>query len=110
MHIGRYCFGAATLKGEIYAVGGYDGGSSNTPINTVEVFCPKKKTWKMIKPMNVARAKVKAVAMDGCLYVVGGWDGSRELNSGEMYNPDLDTWSNLPNMKVPRCSHSLVVV
>ena len=64
----------------------------------------------MISPMRVARSGVKVVAMDGLLYVVGGWDGQQRLRSGEVYNPDTRVWSPLPDMKTPRSNHSLAVV
>ena len=64
----------------------------------------------MISPMRMPRSGVKVVAMDGMLYVVGGWDGQQRLRSGEVYNPDTRVWSPLPDMKTPRSNHSLAVV
>ena len=34
--------------------------------------------------MGTARSGVAAAALDGSLYVVGGWDGSRRLRTGEV--------------------------
>jgi N-acetylneuraminic acid mutarotase len=107
MHMARSDAGVATLKGNIYVVGGFDG---VVPTNTAEVFCPGTGRWSIISPMRVARSGVKVVAMDGLLYVVGGWDGQQRLRSGEMYNPDTMVWSDLPDMKTPRSNHSLAVV
>ena len=64
----------------------------------------------MIRSMRVARSGVKAVAMDGLLYVVGGWDGRQRLRSGEVYNPDTGMWTDLPDMMTPRSNHTLAVV
>merc|ERR1711872_444076 len=50
------------------------------------------------------------VAIDGLLYVVGGWDGSKILTSGEVYNPVTKEWKDLPDMITPRSNHSLAVV
>ena len=64
----------------------------------------------MIKSMRVGRSGVKAVAMDGLLYVVGGWDSQQRLMSGEVYNPDTDMWTDLPDKKTPRSNHTLTAV
>ena len=72
--------------------------------------------WSIINPMKVARDEVRAVAMDNRLYVVGGCDGSLEgdwdgvLRSGEVYDPATQEWTELPDMNLPRCAHSLVVL
>ena len=68
--------GASTLGGKIYMVGGFDGVA---PTFTAEVICPGRGNWKMIKSMRVCRSGVKTVAMDGLLFVVGGWDGQQRL-------------------------------
>jgi len=91
--------GAATLKGYIYVVGGFDG---EFPTNSVEMFSPNTGKWTLIKPMKEARSGVKVVAIDGLLYVVGGWDGSKILTSGEVYNPVTKEWKDLPDMITPR--------
>ena len=70
MHRARSDAGAATLKGNIYVVGGFDGVA---PTNTAEVFCPGTGRWSMISPMRVARVKV-VVVMNSVMYLVGRWD------------------------------------
>ena len=37
-----------------------------------------------VRSMASARSGVAAAALDGLLYVVGGWDGSRRLRTGEV--------------------------
>merc|ERR1719250_479749 len=48
--------------------------------------------------------------MDSMLFVVGGWDGKRRLRSGEVYDPETQEWTDLPDMCTPRSEHSLAVV
>ena len=60
--------------------------------------------------MSVKRSGVKAVEMNGKLYVVGGWDGDRRLRSGECYDPVRRRWERLPDMRLPRSNFSLAVV
>ena len=82
MNRARSDAGAATLRGNIYVVGGFDGVA---PTNTAEVFCPGTGRWSMISPMRVvARSGVKVAAMNSMLYVVCGRDGQQRLRSGEM--------------------------
>ena len=73
MSMTRSGAGAATLRGNIYVVGGFVDGLF--PTSTAEVFCPGTGRWMMISPMRVASGGVKVVAMEGLLYVVGGWNG-----------------------------------
>jgi len=97
--------GAATLKGNTYVVGGFDGVA---PTNTVEMLSPKTGRWTLIKSIKKARSGVKVIALDGMLYVVGGWDGSKRLPSGEVYNPVTKKWIDLPDMITPRSSLAVV--
>ena len=39
-----------------------------------------------VRSMSTARSGVAAAALDGALYVVGGWDGTRRLTIGEVIN------------------------
>ena len=71
-----------------------------------------------VRSMATARSGVAAAALDGLLYVVGGWDGTRRLRTGEVpskvqlvetisnnaqvYNPRINQWSSLPQMVTPR--------
>ena len=68
--------------------------------------------------MGTARSGVAAAAFDGSLFVVGGWDGTRRLRTGEVicncthlliitnneqvYNPTTNQWRSLPKMNTPR--------
>ena len=47
---------------------------------------------------------------DGKLYVVGGWSGGAgRLTCGEVFDPEKNCWSPLPEMLVPRSNYSLFV-
>ena len=47
---------------------------------------------------------------DGRVYVVGGFDGSRRLTSGEVYDPLLDVWRPIAPMRSARDGHAAAVV
>ena len=52
--------------------------------------------------MATARARVAAAVLGGRLYVVGGSDGERTLQSGEVYSPRTNRWTPIPDMITPR--------
>ena len=88
----------AALGGKIYVVGGFDGANQ---LRSVERFNPRTGRWKkvvfcyhcigreeplQVRSMHTARSGVAAAALDGSLFVVGGWDGTRRLRTGEVIN------------------------
>ena len=60
-------------------------------------------TWTQIADMLNRRRNAGVASVNGLLYVVGGDDGSSNLNSVEYYNPQTDTWITLQTtMEVAR--------
>lgn len=52
--------------------------------------------------MSGRRLQFGVAVLDGRLYVVGGRDGLKTLNTVECYNPHSKTWSVLPPMSTHR--------
>jgi len=51
------------------------------------------------------------VALDGLLYVIGGNDGSTDLDSVEIYNPITNTWTMITaSMNVARANAGVVAI
>jgi len=48
--------------------------------------------------------------LDGHVYAIGGWDGSGRLDSVERYNPQLNTWTFIPSMKIALTSPAVVAL
>ena len=47
-------------------------------------------------------------ALDNKIYVTGGYDVSlQRMSSVDCYDPDTNTWSQMSNMNIARCGHSL---
>ena len=60
-------------------------------------------TWTQIADMLNRRRNAGVASVNGLLYVVGGDDGSSNLNSVEYYNPQTDSWIALSTtMEVAR--------
>lgn len=98
MQTKRCRLGVATLNGQLYAVGGYDG---NVFLKTVECFDPSTNKWTYVRPLNKKRSRVAVAATYGKLFAIGGYDGVTNLKSVEMYDPESDTWT----MVAPMCAH-----
>ena len=42
------------------------------------------------------------VSYQGLLYAVGGHDGNKHLNTGEVFDPRASSWCNIAAMTTPR--------
>ena len=52
----------------------------------------------------------KAVSYQDMIYVVGGWDGTERLATGEVYDPCTGRWSSLPAMNTARSNHTVSIL
>uniref|UniRef100_A0A3B4ZBL7 Intracisternal A particle-promoted polypeptide n=1 Tax=Stegastes partitus TaxID=144197 RepID=A0A3B4ZBL7_9TELE len=110
----RAYVGVACLNNCIYAVGGWN--EALGALETVEKYCPEEEKWVEVAPMSTARAGVSVSAVNGLLYAVGGRAASRDfsapvtVDSVEIYDPHLDTWTEVGNMITSRCDGGLAVL
>jgi hypothetical protein len=78
----------ATLlpNGQILAAGGF-GDSEAQPISiSSELFHSGRGTWQLTGNLNAARANHTATLLrNGQVLVAGGWDGSKSMDSAELY-------------------------
>ena len=47
---------------------------------------------KEMADMRVPRSELGLAMLDGCVYAVGGWEGTSRLDSVEKYDPETNTW------------------
>ncbi|XP_036410565.1 actin-binding protein IPP [Megalops cyprinoides] len=110
----RAYVGVASLNNCIYAVGGWNEALGS--LETVEKYCPEEEKWVEVAPMAVARAGVSVSAVNGLLYAVGGRASSRDfsapvtVDSVEIYDPHLDSWTEIGNMITSRCDGGVAVL
>lgn len=87
------------VGGCIYALGGFSRASA---MKYVWRYDPVKNSWTEATPMSVGRAYCKTGILNDKLYVVGGVSRDRggliPLQSAEVYDPHIGTWSQLPSM------------
>ncbi|XP_076347175.1 kelch-like protein 41 isoform X3 [Tachypleus tridentatus] len=106
---------AVLFNRSVYIIGGYDPQETakGKPLAKKTCFRYKLDTckWQKVADMNYARVYHGAVALAGFLYVIGGKDDeARLLSSVELYNSDIDTWSQLDTfLNFPRMAMGVAV-
>ncbi|CAF3649637.1 unnamed protein product [Adineta steineri] len=96
----RCCFGIASIDDNIYVVGGYNRGDC---LDSIERFDPNENKWELLScSMNSRRGRVSATIVNKKIYVYGGSDGQKELNSGECFDLNtMDKWSMIKELSTP---------
>jgi len=111
MSVARCQLAVAVLSGKLYALGGIDNSSDKTPISSMECFDPATGSWSECARMLHARSHFAAVALDNCLYAVGG---ICKPGSVERYEPEatggLGLWTAVGDLQCPRCNLSAVLL
>lgn len=68
----------------------------------MEQYCVRRDTWRQVGVLSGRRLQFGVAVIDQRLYVVGGRDGLKTLNTVECYNPRSNTWSIMPPMATHR--------
>jgi len=94
----------AAAAGKLYVFGGNVG--SDTLLSSTLEYDPVSQVWAERAPMpSGARSQAAAAALNGHIYVAGGWPALRTL---ERYDPATDSWEVLAPMPTGRQSPGLV--
>jgi len=87
---------------------------SSGPSRILEVLTPasgpQAARWDAKAPMATARTVAAGGAIGGKLYVIGGTDGSKSLNSLEAYDPQANAWTTRAPMPTARHGAAAAVV
>jgi len=70
----------------------------------------QKDAWTEKAPMHTAKSTVATCVVDGKIYAIGGWDGTKPLATVEVYDPIKNTWTKKAPMPTARCALSASVV
>uniref|UniRef100_A0A673FPM3 Kelch-like protein 5 n=1 Tax=Sinocyclocheilus rhinocerous TaxID=307959 RepID=A0A673FPM3_9TELE len=87
--------------GALFAVGG---------ATSIEQYCLRRDTWRQVAVMSGRRLQFGVAVLDDRLYVVGGRDGLKTLNTVECYNPRTRQWSFVASMATPRSTVGVAVL
>ncbi len=101
---------AVAFNDELWVIGGRWGGTG--ALATVEIFSPASGSWRDGPEMNEARSGFGAAAVGDRIVVAGGEIlGARPwtaLAGAEVYDPDTDAWTLLPEL--PAGIHGMPIV
>jgi N-acetylneuraminic acid mutarotase len=106
---------SAVIGKKWYVMGGYDGPNVQ-PRGIVTVYDAETDSWTDKKSMQIPAHHAAAVALNGKIYVFGGFVGKpggkgwQPIPSALMYDPDTDSWKELAPMPTPRGSAVAVEV
>ncbi len=114
----RGWFGAAFLGGKIYCVGGKRVRTAQEKkrsgkddhyqyLASLNIYNPRKNRWTTGKPLRDSDAGLKAAALGGRLYVLGG---NHHRDRVEVYNPKRKRWSPGPALPEGRMAPGLEAV
>jgi N-acetylneuraminic acid mutarotase len=103
----RNHFIGAAINGRAHYVGGRQGNGLSPLMTTVhEVFDPQTKTWTTAAPMLRPRSGMNGVMARGMFHVWGGEGPAGMFHDHDYYNPQSNTWTELPDM--PMAVHGIV--
>lgn len=64
----------------------------------------------MVSSMKCSRSGAGVANLGQYIYVVGGYDGTRQLNSVERYDTERDIWEHVSNVTIARSALSVTVL
>ena len=101
----RLGMAVSSVHGKCYLMGGAER-PNGTGLALVEEYDPDTDSWQRRADMPTARAGAASAVSNGLIYVFGGWPigniTSQALDTVEVYDPSVDSWSELKEMPTPR--------
>jgi N-acetylneuraminic acid mutarotase len=96
------------LGGKVYVPGGIDADRKGSDL--MEVYDPDTDTWSTAAALPLKMHHLGAAAVDGKLYVLGGYqgDGFGVSNRVFAYDPSTDAWLEKASMPSDRGAHAAV--
>uniref|UniRef100_A0A7S4VNE6 BTB domain-containing protein n=1 Tax=Alexandrium monilatum TaxID=311494 RepID=A0A7S4VNE6_9DINO len=98
----RTYFGAASLRSRLHVFGGQN--LDYKALCELEVYDCLRDQWESGASMRHPRRNCAAVELDGRVYAVGGFDGSKIVGSVEAYDSRLRSWMPVDPLPTPRSS------
>ena len=101
----------ATLNGKVYVISGQSRGVDANEFT--QEYDPATGTWRELALMPAVASHAGAVALNGKIYVVGGFLASVHVGAMDRvfeYDPATDMWKALAPLPAPRGAVGLVVL
>jgi DNA-binding CsgD family transcriptional regulator/N-acetylneuraminic acid mutarotase len=97
------------LIGEkIYIPGGRT--ASGEPTNILEVYDPRSNSWAQGEPLPKAISSYALAGFEGKLYLFGGWDGEKALESVYVFDPIEEIWYERSEMGIAKHDHGAIAL
>jgi DNA-binding CsgD family transcriptional regulator/N-acetylneuraminic acid mutarotase len=93
---------AAVINGLIYVPGGRPSIENMQPTNILAIYNTNTDEWNTGASLPIPLSGYGLVAYDGDLYVFGGWDGQKYLNTVYVYDPTNNVWQEHTPMSTAR--------
>jgi len=98
----RTYFGGATLRNRLHVFGGQN--LDYKALCDVEIYDCLRDTWEVGSAMRFARRNCASCELEGRIYAIGGFDGTRIIDSVEAYDSRLKSWMQMEPLPVGRSS------
>lgn len=107
---GRHHAGIAVMDGYLYVIGGFTKGGLSVwrAVATLYQYNSATQTWRELASMPSARGALGVAVHQGRLYAVGGYDGAKNSNAVEVYDPQANTWKSVATLPTARDHHAVV--
>lgn len=99
---------AVSVGGLVVVPGGEVGGAQPTAI--VEAYNPRSDRWEMLPALPQPRSRYALAAVEGKVYLIGGWDGTKVCAEVWMYDPSVKTWQAQTALPTPRMDAGVTVI
>ncbi|XP_033834470.1 kelch-like protein 10 [Periophthalmus magnuspinnatus] len=92
----------------LLSIGGWSGAN---PVNNIEVYDNHANRWVAVANNDrTPRAYHGTVFLNGCVYLIGGFDGVVRFNTTHKYDLANHTWQEVAPMHSPRCYVSVALL
>ncbi|WP_310394488.1 kelch repeat-containing protein [Hymenobacter sp.] len=101
--------GTAVWNGLLYAYGGQAAPTPSTYTNQLRAYNPATGVWATLAPMAEAKS-VFGAAVNGKIYIFGGFDGMVNSNRVDAYDIATNTWQALGTLPTTVASQAVAVL
>jgi len=95
-------FGASVLRNRLHLFGGQN--LDYKALCELEIYDCLRDQWDFGASLKYPRRNCASVELDGRIYAIGGFDGSRIISSVEAFDARLKSWMLLEPLPTPRSS------
>uniref|UniRef100_A0A665TBW1 BTB domain-containing protein n=1 Tax=Echeneis naucrates TaxID=173247 RepID=A0A665TBW1_ECHNA len=86
------------------------GGQAPKAIRSVECYDFEEQRWYQVAELPTRRCRAGVVYVSGCVYAVGGFNGSLRVRTVDCYDPMMDRWTSVSSMQDRRSTLGAAVL